>query len=81
MEPSEVAQALGALGADVRAVNNRLTDHIIEERARDDVLFKAVKDIQDTLSQAIGAKRLLVWVLGALFAAIALAKGWVFPSK
>ena len=65
-------------------MNGRLDDHIAAEEAfQKDIqafqkdILAAVREINETLSQATGAKRMLVWLLGLVFAAIALAKGWV----
>lgn len=81
MDESALGHTLGTLSAEVAAVDQRLSDHIEEERKRDDQLLLAVKEIQSTLSQAKGAQKLLVWLLATLFAAVALAKGWVWPTK
>lgn len=81
MDESALGQALGTLDAEVKALEKRLSEHIVEERARDDALFAMVREIQATLSQAKGAQKLLVWLLATMFAAIAMAKGWIFPKS
>jgi len=77
MDPDRVAESIGELRSEVRAVNGRLDDHIATEELFQRDILKAVQEINETLSQATGAKRMLVWLLGLVFAAIALAKGWV----
>ena len=81
MDPTEIVHTLGSLSSKIDGVNRRLDDHIgTEERWRREIL-QAVNDIQATLHEATGAKKLFVWVLGVVIAAIALAKGWVIGNK
>ena len=81
METDEFRQALGALETRIETIKDRLFEHMAEERERDTLILASVQKIENTLSEAKGAKRLLVWLLGVLFAAIALAKGWIWPVK
>ena len=52
MDDATLGQALGALNAELKAVDERLTDHILEERERDDRLLIIVSEIKSTLSEA-----------------------------
>ena len=81
MEKDEFLRALDTLDDRIDTLGMRLSEHIAEERERDTLILAAVQKIENTLSEAKGAKRLLVWLLGVLFAAIALAKGWIWPVK
>ena len=77
MDDDQIAASLGELRAEIRHVNSRIDEHIAAEELFQRDILKAVQEINETLSQATGAKRMLVWILALVFSAIALAKGWV----
>jgi hypothetical protein len=72
-----ISMQLGTLSAQIHAVDTRLTDHVTAEDADRTEIMVQLKFINDTLSQANGARKIFVWLLATLFAAVALAKGWV----
>lgn len=77
----EISSRLGELSAQVQGVNARLTDHIEAEEAFQKDIRDAIEEINKLLSEATGARKVLVWLLGIVIAAAALAKGWVFGGK
>ena len=69
MDQAELGEVLGGLTAKIAAVELQQTE-----------IFRMLQLINDTLSQAKGAQRIFVWIIGTLFAAVALAKGWVWAK-
>ena len=80
MDQAELGEAIGGLKAQIAAVDTRLTEHIDSEAIDMKEIFTMLHKINDTLSQAKGAQRIAVWVIATLFAAAALAKGWIWPK-
>ena len=70
------AERFGELSARMESIDKRITDHIDSEGAVMREIFAQLKGINDTLSQATGARKILVWIIATIFAGIALAKGW-----
>lgn len=77
MEASQLGKELGEMAARINATDKRITDHISSEEKTVQEIFTQLKAINDLLSQATGARKVLVWILATVIAAIALAKGWI----
>ena len=71
------AEKFGEFSERLMAVDKRLTEHIENEGKVIQEIFTQLKIINDTLSQATGARKILVWIIATIFASIALAKGWL----
>lgn len=77
MEASQLGKELGEMAAKIDSAHKRLTEHIAAEQDVLREIFGQLKQINDLLSQATGARKVLVWILATVIAAIALAKGWI----
>lgn len=80
MEASQLGKELGEMSAKITATDKRISEHISAEEKIVHEIFAQLKAINDLLSQATGARKVLVWVLGTVIAALLLAKGWLFPG-
>lgn len=80
MDNGEVREAIGELRGALKALTDQFTLHVADDSARHGATLTALTDIKDTLSQAVGAKRIVVWLIALIFAAVALAKGWIGPK-
>ena len=78
IDQQELGKKMGAFSAQIEAVDARITAHIHEEETVQKEIFDQLKQINDTLSQATGARKIVVWIIATLFAGAALAKGWLW---
>ena len=78
IDPVEFGATVGTIQAQIEALNERFSEHIKLDAEQHAALFDALRAINDTLSQAKGAQKVFVWIIGTLFAGVALAKGWLW---
>ena len=73
----EISERLGALAAELASTNKLVALHMESDAKWHEASEAAIADIRDTLTQAKGIRRFLVWCIATGFAAVALAKGWL----
>ena len=78
MDDEKLGERLGILATQIEAVDTRLQEHVRKEEAWQNDVIAKLTSLTDTLSQATGARKVVVWIIATLFAGVALAKGWLW---